>query len=249
MIEDGDVDIGRTTGVPVPPISGALSGDVEVRIRSPTWALKAFDLVVLFDPQRVNVHSCSVGAQWSGSFACTVNNAEGYAQIIGADVNSNLKGNSLRVAVLVLSRVSTGVVRLSGVRIKVSTSGYTNHPCSSTSGPHAPPGDPPNEVPPIFGVDGSCPFVAGGDVPVLVGSPTRAIKIMDEWGDDMRRNVGLPSFLLHGMDTGKRRRVLLDITTPPDGTSFGDCNADGVFDITDYLFAQVSHQPHLGADL
>lgn len=202
---DGDVDIGRATGVAVPPITGQLSDAVDLRVRSSVAALKAFDLVVLFDTQRVTMQSCAAGSGWGGSFGCTINNAEGYAQVIGADVSSTAQSASIRVASMVFARVSSGAVRLSGVRIKISTSGYPNFPCdvdpvpaSSTQAQSAVPDN----------TTLLCPFVSGGDVPAIVGSPTRAIKVAiqrDEWADTDRRGDSggggdgpvLPSFLVH----------------------------------------------------
>lgn len=157
---EGDVDIGQLTGLPIPIIPSSSLGvplvasPLEVRLRVTSASLKAFDLLVHFDPVKVHVDSCSnVGSMWAGSFGCTINNVQGYVQIIGADVNSNVKNSKIKVASLVLMPISSGITRISGEVIKISTSLTSKLDCPMSE----------------------CQFSAGS-IPFLIGSATRAYK-------------------------------------------------------------------------
>jgi hypothetical protein len=174
LAAEGDVDLGGTNGLALPMLTGPLGvpfteSPIDVRVRSTQSPLKAFDMALVYDTTHIHVASCTVGSSWTGSFGCTINNVEGYTQIIGANVNSQSLGSALHLARIVLTPIATGVSRVSGVRIKLSTGITSNLACSvDNSGVTSP-------VPGTGEGGGLCPFIAG-DAPVHVGSPTRAIK-------------------------------------------------------------------------
>lgn len=184
---------------------------------------------------------------------------EGYVQVIGADVNSNVMGPALHVANLVLTPISVGVSRISGVRIKISTSTTSNLPCTSGSSVSSP----------IQGIGGGggnasaglCAIIAG-DAPILVGAQSvRAVKSHSEnfptaiaesrqWmSSSSSQQVRIPAFL---QLAGRKRSLLQQVslltangglgTTSGQGVPgvdvYGDSNSDGLFDLSDYLFAQ-----------
>lgn len=86
LSNEGDIDLGGLTGPPIPPFtSGTLgvtvSSPIHVRLRSSSATLKGFDMAILFNKTYVHIGNCSVGVNWMGDFACTVNNAEGYVEV------------------------------------------------------------------------------------------------------------------------------------------------------------------------
>ena len=79
LINEGDVDLGRILGSPMPILTGiintpATSSPVAMRIRCSTSQLKGFDVAIVFDTTHVHVASCTVEPIWQGAFACTINN-------------------------------------------------------------------------------------------------------------------------------------------------------------------------------
>lgn len=184
------------------------------------------------------------------------------------------------MAHLIIQPAATpGLSRISGVRIKVSTSNATNLPCVLATGQVGNTSEL-SAAAPVPGLQlsqaGLCPIVAG-DVPFLIGAMPLAV-LSHTAASMATRDGGLPAFVRFSMSVHQSQA---EVVTPSIRTSFGrgpsgalelpsflknmheagvarrrdraaggrslmsasqihgDTDGDGVFDVTDCLFAQV----------
>lgn len=114
MERDGDVDIGKRHGVPIPDFTEP----VEVRIKATESKLQVFDITIHFNPPVVKVTSCTT--MTTMLFTCTINNVDGYVQMVGLAMFQKELQGIISVAKIVLMRMSSGVPHLSGVSANVS---------------------------------------------------------------------------------------------------------------------------------
>ena len=211
---DGDVDIGNVEGLPVNPVAVGSTATLPIFMRSDA-ALKSFE-VLLFADSLVDVVGCTAGSDWTGGFACSTNDPVGTIFIVGADVTSTLTGQRIHIAdVQVLARRS-GITRISGVRVKVSS------PLSSNLCPQ-------------------CPIVAGNISFVISGSGARRFSLSENYDAQNEnlfarheRSTDHIYFRVAESFTRNARRTLLQSTA----LVYGDVNGDGVFDTADCLMTE-----------
>ena len=240
--------------------------DVPVRVKSSLGELKGFEIMVGFDMELLTVHYCVAGPTWLGTFSCTIDNMSGTLRIIGGSIESMVKGDNIHVATFaVFTKVQLGtnntstdqiVTRLNGVRDKISTSVTSSIVCSRyTDFDYYGGGGCPF-------VAGDIPILI---VPRPAETPppppfSMRRRLMDTLVEDLPDSDAVINYLsstrhwrgreiLHVTDTSSpditfrfgnvdTASMVSISTVPTEDKVYGDANGDGVFDISDYLFAQ-----------
>ena len=118
---DGDVDIGATGGLPVPPMSTGSSLVLSIYVRSDA-PLKSFELLLALDALALPVFGCTPGADWAGGFSCRTNDPVGSVLLAGADAVGTRTGARIHVADVQVGTALAGVTFLSGVILRVASS-------------------------------------------------------------------------------------------------------------------------------
>ncbi len=109
---DGEVDLGNEFGRPVDAIvvSGTSSSEirVDVRLRSSSSVLSAFQVKLVFDDSVLVASGCSVGSQWTGEFDCTLNDPSDEVLLVGSSSSSTAQGIGIHIASVTLRGVIGG---------------------------------------------------------------------------------------------------------------------------------------------
>ena len=82
---------------------------IPVRVRAVGKAMLAFQFRLQF-PSSLSALSCSVGADFVGSFACTLNSPPTSVLIIGSDPNG-VSGADVQIATVTMVGTQAGVAR------------------------------------------------------------------------------------------------------------------------------------------
>ena len=116
--EVGDIDLGSSTGMVVPPQAVGSMFTVPVRVNSGTSILDSIDLDITFDPTIIRARSASTGPNWpsTGQFQFTVDDPIDLISVGGTLVGSApVRGSALHLINVQFEAVGAGTVNISGV--------------------------------------------------------------------------------------------------------------------------------------
>ena len=114
----GDVDLGSSTGIPVPMSSVSDRISMTVRVNSGTSILDSIDLDITFDPSIIRAISAVQGSDWpsTGLFAFRTDDPIHLISFGGTLVGSTpVRGTSLHLATITFEAVGAGVTNISGL--------------------------------------------------------------------------------------------------------------------------------------
>ena len=114
----GDVDVGSTSGLPIPAVSESSEFTVQVRVNSGTATLDSIEVDVVFDPTIVRALSATEGNDWpsTGQFAFTADDPQNTITIGGTLVSSiPVQGTALHLATITFQAIRAGVTNITGV--------------------------------------------------------------------------------------------------------------------------------------
>ena len=116
--EVGDVDLGLSTGIIIPPQAVGSTFTVPVRVNSGASILDSIDLDIMYDPTIIRARSASTGPDWpsTGQFQPTIDDPIDLVSVGGTLVGSSpVTGTALHLVNVQFEAVEAGTVNISGV--------------------------------------------------------------------------------------------------------------------------------------
>lgn len=226
----GDLDLGGSDPLqpPITSTGGGTAGSFDIKVKG---QVQAFDLMLQYDPQYVEVTSCKLLRQPAAYFRCIFHSgqAEGSVTIIGIcadEVNATAES-------------AAGMTPLANIEFKVLQEGLTSFTvkCNSmllAGGELRPQGS-------CTSSSMSVPFDAKTAASVVEapsflqqGSSSKR-RPRDKWNTSWRKH------LRFGLAGGKNRRLLQSSTAAAAAECYGDVDGDGSFTLLDLFKAYQYH--------
>lgn len=215
---DGDMDLGRASGVPLGPLTIGASVGVSLRVNSGTQNIGPFEVRLAYDPTLIAVDDVVVGADLGSqggtrSLLSRINDPPGLLVIVGVPVRATLIGDAFELVVITM-RALVGSAGATG-RIQGNITTLVEPAVVGAVTP--------------IGVQGRA--IDAGNVVFAVGGSTRRVQ-RDLYGVDRSAIPHSPMML--ATPSNRYRRQTGPCTA---GSVSGDSNFDCEFDVIDVAYA------------